>query len=45
MWIAAVVACDKKMFSMADVIGLEWNSVFGIMISQTKFYKKIINNM
>jgi hypothetical protein len=42
---AVVVACDKKMFSMADVIGLVWNSIFGSMISQTTFYRKIINNM
>jgi len=42
---AAVVAFEKKMFSMADVIGLVWNSIFGSMIYQTKFYKKIINNM
>jgi len=42
---AAVVACEKKMFSMADVIGLVWNGIFESMISQTKFYKKIINNM
>jgi hypothetical protein len=25
---AAVVACEKKMFSMVDVIGLVWNSSF-----------------
>jgi hypothetical protein len=27
---AAVGACDKKMLSMADVIGFVWNNIFGI---------------
>ena len=34
---ATVGACDKKMFSVADVSGLVWNSSFGSTISQTTF--------
>ena len=40
--IAAVCACDKKMFSMTGVIGLVWNNIFGSMISQTTFYRKLL---
>ena len=36
----AVSACDKKMFSVADVSGLEWNISFGSVTSQTAFYRK-----
>jgi len=39
---AAVVACEKKMFSMEDIIGLVWNSIFGSMIAQIIFYKKLL---
>jgi hypothetical protein len=39
---AAVGACDKKMFSVADVIGLVWNSSFGSMVSQTTFYRNLL---
>jgi hypothetical protein len=36
----AVSAYDKKMFSVTDVSGLEWNISFGSVISQTTFYRK-----
>jgi len=39
---AAVSACDKKMFSLADVGGVVWTSSFGSVISQTTFYRKLL---
>jgi hypothetical protein len=39
---AAVCACDKRMFAMAGVIGLVWNNIFGSMIPQTTFCRKLL---
>jgi len=39
---AAVGACDKKMFSVADVNGLVRNMSFGCVVSRTTFYRKLL---
>jgi len=35
-------ACNKEMFSVADVSGFVWNRSFGSVISQTTFYRKLL---